>query len=70
MVGRKLQPIKLIHNNDDLGTWVEDSRRVFTEVFKTGIPQTRYQMIRLYQIPQNQVCVIQICDIEPKLMCL
>ncbi|XP_037028365.1 GPI inositol-deacylase [Bradysia coprophila] len=63
-VPRKLTSVKLVHNHDDLGDWVEDSRRVFTEVFKSGITETRYQMIRLYDIPQTQILDVEAINVD------
>lgn len=40
---------------EDIGNWVEDSRRVFKETFKSGLNETRYQMIRLVSTQQNKV---------------
>jgi hypothetical protein len=40
---------------DDIGNWYEDTRRVFTEKFKTGLNRTRVQMIRLADQPQYKV---------------
>ncbi|KAJ6637478.1 GPI inositol-deacylase, partial [Pseudolycoriella hygida] len=64
MSKRKSHPVKLIHNDEDLGLWIEDSRRVFTEVFKDGTPQTRYQMIRLYDSPQAQILDVEAISVD------
>lgn len=45
----------LINNKNDIGDWVEDIRRVFSEKFKIGLNRTRVQMIRLHRSPQHQV---------------
>jgi hypothetical protein len=49
-------PEKLIISND-IGDWIEDSRRVFMEQYKFGINRTRVQMIRLIDTPQYKVRV-------------
>lgn len=45
----------VVNNANDIGDWVEDIRRVFTEKFKNGLNRTRVQMIRLNKLPNHQV---------------
>lgn len=56
--------INMISNEHSLGDWVEDSRRVFNVAFKDGLKETRYQMIRLLDIPQHQILTVEAVNIE------
>lgn len=42
-------------NQNDIGEWVEDIRRIFFIQFKGGINHTYVQMIRLYRSEHQQV---------------
>lgn len=47
--------MNLINNDKDIGDWIEDSRRVFSEKFQSGIDRTRIQMIRLHSNDLHKV---------------
>lgn len=47
--------MKLITNQNDIGEWVEDIRRVFFVQFKNGLNRTYVQMIRLNRLEHYQV---------------
>lgn len=49
---------------DELGNWVEDSRRVFTEKFKDGLTKTRVQMIRLINTAQHKILDVEAVNLE------
>lgn len=47
----------------NLGDWIEDSRRVFSEQFK-GLNRTRHQMIRLIDNPLHKFLRVEIINLE------
>lgn len=49
---------------DELGDWIEDSRRVFSISFPYGINQTRLQMIRLLDFPQYKYLNVEVINVE------
>ncbi|XP_059618674.1 GPI inositol-deacylase [Phlebotomus argentipes] len=51
-------------SGDKLGDWVEDSRRVFTHQFKGGLNGTRFQMIRLIDLPQYHILNVEMINLE------
>jgi hypothetical protein len=52
------------NENDDIGDWQEDIRRVFSEKFKTGLNRTRVQMIRLASQPQYKFLKVEVINLE------
>uniref|UniRef100_U5EZS7 GPI inositol-deacylase n=1 Tax=Corethrella appendiculata TaxID=1370023 RepID=U5EZS7_9DIPT len=51
-------------NSDNLGDWVEDSRRVFTVKFKNGLNTTHFQMIRLLDSPHHKYLKVDAINLE------
>lgn len=47
---------QLVNEQNDIGEWVEDIRRVFFNQFKYGLNRTHVQMIRLNRLENYQVC--------------
>lgn len=54
----------LASNRDELGDWIEDNRRVFTEKFKYGLNRTRVQMIHLHQSQNYQMLHLEAINID------
>ncbi|XP_053690487.1 GPI inositol-deacylase isoform X2 [Sabethes cyaneus] len=55
-----------IRNNVDHETWIEDIRRNFQYKFKTGLPRTRMQMIRLTDDPLYKYLACEVTNLLSK----
>lgn len=56
--------VELIPNPADVGDWVEDSRRTFSEQFKYGLNRTRVQMIRLSDHDAHRFLSVEAINID------
>uniref|UniRef100_A0A1B0CWU5 GPI inositol-deacylase n=1 Tax=Lutzomyia longipalpis TaxID=7200 RepID=A0A1B0CWU5_LUTLO len=56
----------ILVSGDKVGEWIEDSRRVFTHQFKNGLNTTRFQMIRLIDLPQYQLLNVEAINLADK----
>lgn len=57
--------VKLVDTNKvDPGDWIENSKRVFIERFKSGINRTHFQMIRLTDAPQYKMLHAEVINLE------
>lgn len=60
----ELSNVVLINNPNDIGDWVEDNRRVFTEKFRNGLNRTRVQMYRLNRSPHHQILSVEAVNVD------
>lgn len=60
----ELRDVSLISNQNDIGEWYEDTRRVFTEKFKNGLNRTRVQMFRLNRAPNHQILSVEAINVD------
>lgn len=51
--------IRLIKNENDIGEWFDDIRRVFSKRFENGLNRTYVQMIRLNHLEHYKVCYLR-----------
>lgn len=56
--------VMLIPNPDDVGDWIEDTRRTFTEQFKYGLNRTRVQMIRLAKSASARTLTVEAINVD------
>lgn len=54
-VPEQLREVVLSKEHGDIGDWVEDNRRIFSNLFRFGFNKTYVQMIRLHRSEQYEV---------------
>lgn len=47
--------VQLTKEHSEIGEWVEDNRRIFSNLFRYGLNKTYVQMIRLHRSEQYEV---------------
>lgn len=64
MIPEKLREVELVRGKEDVGDWVEDTRRVFFEKFKNSLEKLRVQMIRLSRLPNYRMLNVEAINID------